>query len=36
VKEESEEEVGFTLADYEAQKKTGNLKTAAGREHEKV
>jgi len=35
-KEESEEEVGFTLDDYEAQKKTGNLKTAAGRQHEKV
>ena len=35
-KEESEEEVGFTLDDYEAQKKTGNLKTAAGRQHEKI
>lgn len=36
MKEESEEEVGFTLADYEAQKKTTNLKTAAGRQHEKL
>lgn len=35
VKEESEEEVGFTLDDYEAQKKASTI-TAKGREHEKV
>ena len=35
VQEESEEEVGFTLDDYEAQKKASSI-VAKGREHEKV